>query len=49
MFCFFVVVFFFFWGGGLLFNILVNNFSVIFGQSHCFLGILPVLGEHRVS
>ena len=45
-FCFYFVVsfffffFFFFWGGGgLMLNVPVNNFSVMLGLSHRFLGI----------
>ena len=29
----------------LLFNVPVNNFSVMFGRSHCFLGIYQYFGE----
>ena len=29
--------------GSLILNVLVNNFSVMLGQSHRFLGIIPVL------
>ena len=36
---------FWFW----LLNIPVNNFSVMLGQSHCFLGIYQYFGELRVS
>ena len=33
----------------LLFNIPVNNYSVILGQNHCFLGIEQCFGELKVS
>ena len=33
----------------LLFNIPVNNFSVMLGRSHCFLGIYQYFGELKVS
>ena len=33
----------------LLFNIPVNSFSVMLGQSHCFLGIYQYFGELTVS
>ena len=33
----------------LLFNVPVNNFSVMLGLSHCFLGIYQYFGELKVS
>ena len=32
-----------------LFNIPVNNFSVILGQNHCFLGVYQYFGNLKVS
>ena len=33
----------------LLFNVPVNNFSVMLGLSNCFLGILQYFGESKMS
>ena len=41
-------IFYFVWFGFLL-NVLVNNFSVMLGQSHGFLGIYQYFGELKVS
>ena len=33
----------------LLFNVPVNNFSVMLGRSHCFLGLYQYFGELKLS